>query len=74
MMSHVRLRFGGLGTVLCPVDDALGLVVAMDRWLLATPVWAMAHLGYVAEKGTIAGDLIRSAGRRVRARACRRLG
>ncbi len=63
VMSHeLALRFGGLGTVLCLVMTmALGLVVAMDRWLLATPVWAMAHLGYVAEKGTIAGDLIRRA-------------
>jgi len=61
VMSHeLALRFGSLGTVLCLVMTmVLGLVVAMDRWLLATPVWAMAHMGYVAEKGTVAGDLVR---------------
>ncbi|MCA9271712.1 MAG: DNA translocase FtsK 4TM domain-containing protein [Phycisphaerales bacterium] len=61
VMSHeLALRFGGLGTVLCLVMTmALGLVVAMDRWLLATPVYFMAQMGYVAEKGTLAGDLIR---------------
>ncbi len=61
VLSHeLALRFGGLGTVLCLVMTVvLGLVVAMDRWLLAAPVWTMAQMGYVAEKGTLMGDLIR---------------
>ncbi len=61
VLSHeLALRFGGLGTVLCLLMTVvLGLVVAMDRWLLAAPVWTMAQMGYVAEKGTLMGDLIR---------------
>ncbi|RNC80634.1 MAG: DNA translocase FtsK [Phycisphaera sp.] len=60
-LSHeLALRFGGLGTALAlMLTILLGLVVALDRWLVAAPVWAAAHMGYVAEKGTIAGDLIR---------------
>lgn len=61
VLSHeLALRFGGLGTALClTMTMLLGLVVAVDRWLVAAPVWAMAHMGYVAEKGTLAGSVIR---------------
>lgn len=61
VLSHeMALRFGGLGTVLClTMTLMLGLVVVLDRWLIAAPVWAMAHMGYVAERGTIAGNVIR---------------
>jgi S-DNA-T family DNA segregation ATPase FtsK/SpoIIIE len=60
-LSHeLALRFGGLGTALAlTLTIMLGLVVTLDRWLVAGPVWAAAHMGYVAEQGTIAGRLIR---------------
>ncbi|MFI4872374.1 MAG: DNA translocase FtsK 4TM domain-containing protein, partial [Phycisphaerales bacterium JB061] len=60
-LSHeLALRFGGLGTALAlTLTIMLGLVVTLDRWLVAGPVWAAAHMGYVAEKGTLMGDLIR---------------
>ncbi|HED52822.1 MAG TPA: DNA translocase FtsK [Phycisphaerales bacterium] len=57
---ELALRFGGLGTVLClGLALALGLVVALDRWLVAGPAWALAHMGFVAERGTIMGGFIR---------------
>lgn len=61
VLAHeMALRFGGLGTVLClTMTLMLGLVVVLDRWLIAAPVWAMAHMGYVAEKGTLAGSVVR---------------
>ncbi|PHQ79675.1 MAG: hypothetical protein COB69_07430 [Phycisphaera sp.] len=60
LSSQLPHRFGELGTALALLlTIMLGLVVTLDRWLVAGPVWAAAHLGYVAEQGTLAGGLVR---------------
>ncbi|MEM8757430.1 MAG: DNA translocase FtsK 4TM domain-containing protein, partial [Planctomycetota bacterium] len=49
-------RFGGLGTFIAFVLAAgLGLIVALDRWLVLVPTWALARVGLVREGSGLVG-------------------